>query len=145
MPSFENSVKTQMLQGAAGRRANTENWNTISHIAESEISFGQPVERGADESCIRPFAGGKFLGIAEADISMQTPAYPKGATVPVLTAGVIFVPTGGTCTIGAQAKFDPATGLYSDAGTTTIPDAEFDSGALNGVAKLRLTRLAGKA
>lgn len=148
MPSFENSIQATLSSGAAGRRANMEEWNTITRLAESTddkpILFGAPVERAAASNSVRAFATGKFLGIAEADISLETNVYPQGANIPVMTMGVIFVPAGGVCTPGGQAKWDAASGLYSDTGTTLIPDAEFDSAAEGNIVKLRLMRTAGK-
>jgi hypothetical protein len=51
--------------------------------------------------------------------------YLQGDAMSVMRRGRIWGRASGTCTKDAVAKYDPATGLFSDAGTATLPNAKF--------------------
>lgn len=149
MPMLQTSYATKPLAGVVGRRANMEEWNTITRLAEDDgIGFGQPVQRGTEDDQVAIFDDGNFLGITEADQTLIDGAvgtdleYPEGYNVPVCERGVIWVMAGGTATAGGLVYWDSATGRYSDDdGDTLIPGAEFDSSGGNGdLVKIRLRR-----
>lgn len=48
----------------------------------------------------------------------------------VIQRGRVWGLANGACTIGAPAKYDPATGAFSDAGTATFPKARFLSATI---------------
>lgn len=92
-------------------------------------------------------ADADFLGIAEADMTLNAPTtgHPQYATVPVMESGVIWVTAGGTVKQGQPARFDSADGRYvNDAVSATVyalPGCEFDSGGADGeLVKLRVRR-----
>jgi hypothetical protein len=51
--------------------------------------------------------------------------YAQGDTISALRRGRIWARASGACTKDAVAKFDPATGIFADAGTATYPNARF--------------------
>lgn len=148
---IQTTYTAKPAPGAVGRRANMEEWNTITRIAEDAgIGFGQPVQRGTGDDQIELFDGsGNFLGITEADQTLTTGvpgqplSYPVGHNTPVCEYGVIWVMAGGTCTAGGPVYWNASAGTYSDdSGDELIPNAEFDSSATTGnVVKVRLRRV----
>lgn len=147
MAFLQTSYPTEMAPGAVGRRVNMEEWNTITRTASEAIGFGQPVERVGDHNCALLDAGG-FLGITEADVVLghesSPDAYAQYDNTAVMTYGVIWVISGGACTVGGPVYWNPATGKYSDTNTgTLIPNAEFDSGVAgaDALVKVRLVRV----
>lgn len=54
--------------------------------------------------------------------------YVQYDAVSVLARGRIWARASGTCTKDAVAKYDPATGLFADAGSATYPQARFLTG-----------------
>lgn len=132
---------------ALGRRANMEEWNTITRTNESAtaIGFGVPVMVGTGEhTCIPLDAtnGRNVLGITEA--SQVLPAigastadsYPRYANVAICESGVIGVLLGKAVAKGAQARWDTAAGKWTDAAQSatvvTIPGAQFDEAGADG-------------
>ncbi|MHC5307517.1 structural cement protein Gp24 [Bartonella sp. LJL80] len=146
---FQTNYKTTMDAGLVGRRVNMEEWNTVTCLAENTgtypINYGQPVQRGTAGEQVRKLANGIFRGITELDQTTGDESYSEGYNVPVMESGVIWVAAGGVCTIGGEVKWNPATEQYSDAGTVTIPNAEFDSSATaaGDIVKVRLHRIPG--
>lgn len=57
--------------------------------------------------------------------------YIRGDAMSVIAEGRIWARASGTCTKDAPAKFDPATGMFSDAGTATYPRARFLTGQVS--------------
>lgn len=51
--------------------------------------------------------------------------YVQGDAMSVMRRGRIWARASGACTKDAVAKYDPATGLFADAGTGTLPNAKF--------------------
>jgi len=51
--------------------------------------------------------------------------YQQYDAMSVMRRGRIWARASGACTKGAVAKFDPATGLFADAGTATMAQAKF--------------------
>lgn len=148
---FQTSYAQNMEPGAVGRRANMEEWNTITCIAEdvtnNPIGFAQPVMRGSgDEKVVIYDGSGSFRGLTEADVTLGALVYPEGANTPVCESGVLWALAGDTCTAGESVGWDSATGKYEDGSSSTavIPNAEFDSSAAAGqLVKIRLRRIPG--
>ena len=64
--------------------------------------------------------------------------YVQFNAMSVRRRGRIWALASGTCTKDAVAKYDPATGIFADAGTGTLPNAKFITGhiavpGINGV------------
>ncbi len=57
--------------------------------------------------------------------------YVRGDPMSVITEGRIWARASGACTKDAPAKFDPATGVFSDAGLATYPRARFLTGQVS--------------
>lgn len=56
--------------------------------------------------------------------------YVQGDAIAVMRRGRIWAKATGACTKDAVAKYDPATGLFADAGTATLTNAKFLSANL---------------
>ncbi|UXA66018.1 DUF2190 family protein [Xanthomonas prunicola] len=149
MPMLQTTWAEKPLPGTAGRRANSEEWNTITRVAQvAGIGFGHPVQRGTADDQANKFTTGKFLGITEQDVTVvdgpvdAAQEYPLGANLPICDMGTIWAKASGACTAGGLVYWDAAAKGYSNtASGTLIPGAEFDStAAANGVVKIRLRR-----
>lgn len=150
MPMIQTTWAAKPAPGQVGRRANMEEWNTLTRIAEVEgIGFAEPVQRGTGADQVVPFTTGKFLGLTECDYTIGTDApgdpitFPVGWNTPVNEFGVLWANANGTCTQGGYVYWDAADKGYSDDdGGTLIPNAEFDSSAAAGdIVKIRLRRI----
>lgn len=128
---------------AVGRRANMEEWNTITRTKEGSgtLAFGVPVMPGTGEhTCVAMDAttGRNVLGITEATVTNPRPgdAYAQYDNVAVCEVGVIGVLLGADVTAGAQARFNTANGTWTGAAQSatvvTIPGAQFDAAGTNG-------------
>lgn len=128
---------------SVGRRANMEEWNTITRTnsAATAIAFGVPVMPGTTaHSCIVVDAttGRNVLGITEASLvqSHVGDNHAQYDNVPICTMGVIGVLLGANVTEGAQARFNTAnstwTGAAQSATVVTIPGAQFDEAGSSG-------------
>jgi hypothetical protein len=62
--------------------------------------------------------------------------YKQYDGISVLSRGRIWARASGTCTKDAVAKFNPATGVFADAGTVTYPNARFLSANITSVGLL---------
>ncbi len=149
MPMIQKEWAAKPLPGAVGRRANMEEWNTITRTAGAAgIGFAHPVQRGTSDDQVVPLTTGNFLGISEADQTLidgpvgTQAVYPVGSELPVCEKGVIWARAVGTCTAGNPVYWDSAAdGYANDSSKTLIPGAEFDnSAAANGLVKIRLRR-----
>lgn len=56
--------------------------------------------------------------------------YVQYDAISVMRRGRIWARASGACTKDAVAKYDPATGIFADAGTATLPQAKFLSANL---------------
>ena len=150
---LQTSYAQYMDAGAVGRRANMEEWNTITCLAEdvtsNPIGFAQPVMRGSADEKVKKYDGsGSFRGLTEADVTLGAQNYPEGANTPVCESGVIWALAGDTCTAGESVGWDSSTGKYENGSSTNtiIPNAEFDSSAASGqLVKIRLRRIPAAA
>lgn len=137
------TYKENLVKYAVGRRANMEEWNTITRTnsGAAAIGFGVPVMPGTGEhSCIVLDAttGRNVLGITEA--SQVLPGvgdtYKQYDNVGICEVGVIGVLLGANVTLGAQARWNTAnstwTGAAQSVTVVTIPGAQFDAAGSSG-------------
>jgi hypothetical protein len=135
--------KEDIAPFAVGRRANMEEWNTITRTKEGEavLPFGVPVMPGSGpHSCVILDAtnGRNVLGITEANVVLPRPGdgYQQYDSVAICEMGVIGVTLGANVTKGAQARFNTANGTWTagaqSATIVTIPGAQFDEDGSNG-------------
>lgn len=128
---------------AVGRRANMEEWNTITRTKEGSgtLAFGVPVMPGTGaHTCVIMDAtsGRNVLGITEASVVLPRPgdSYAQYDNVAICESGVIGVLLGANVTRGAQARFNTAnstwTGAAQSATVVTIPGAQFDEDGSSG-------------
>lgn len=133
-----------------GRRINMEEWNTITRTAEGAIGFGVPVRVGAGEhGCLALDAtnGRNVLGITEASLVLPHTgdAFAQYDNVGICEVGVIGVELDDDVVKGAQARFNTATGKWTDAAQSatvvTVPGAQFEySGTGGTVGAIRYRR-----
>lgn len=148
MPPIQLTERERMLPYAVGRRANMEEWNTITCVStqSADIAFGVPVVAdGTSIGCKNLAAAAEnVLGITETDLTLAG-KYTKTDNVAVCEVGVIGVELGADVTRGAQARFDVTakkwTGANASATVLTIPGAQFDeAGASGSVGVVRYRR-----
>lgn len=131
------TYKDTLTSYAVGRRANGEEWNSITKTkyGSGTLAFGVPVMPGTDpDSCVILDAtnGRNVLGITEASQTLPHTgdAYAQYDNVAICTMGVIGVLLDDDVVAGAQARFNTQTGKWTDAaqsGTVvTIPGAQFE-------------------
>lgn len=141
----------RMTKYAVGRRANMEEWNTITRTnsGATAIPFGVPVVPGGTaHSCVILTATAQnVLGITEA--SMVQPHtgdnHAQYENVPICEVGVIGVLLGADVTEGAVARFNLSnstwTGAAQSATVATIPGAQFaEAGASGQIGIVRYRR-----
>lgn len=146
------TYKETMAAYAVGRRANMEEWNTITRTKEGSgtLAFGVPVMPGTgDHTCVILDAtnGRNVLGITEASpvLPHTGDSYAQYENVPICEVGVIGVLLGANVTRGAAARFNTANGTWTGAAQSatvvTIPGAQFDeAGASGAVGVVRYRR-----
>lgn len=146
------TFKENLDSYAVGRRANMEEWNTITRTKEgaATLGFGVPAMPGTGEhTCVELDAtnGRNVLGITEASQVLPRPgdAYAQYDNVGICEVGVIGVLLGANVTVGAQARWDTAnknwTGAAQTATVVTIPGAQFEvAGASGAVGLVRYRR-----
>lgn len=138
------NYQERMTAYAVGRRANMEEWNTITRTNSGTalIGFGVPVMPGTgDHTCVELSAtnGQNVLGITEASAVLPHPgdSYAQYDSVGVCEVGVIGVQIGATAvTVGQPARWDTANKVWTAAAQSatvvTIPGAQFDESAQAG-------------
>jgi hypothetical protein len=146
------NFKLDMQKYAVGRRANSEEWNTVTRTLEgtTAVGFGVPVAAGAVAHCIVPLSatGQNVEGITEAVAILPRPgdAFAQYDNVPVMQDGVIGVQIGASAvTRGAQARFDTVNKVWTAAAQSatiaTIPGAQFEeAAAANAIGLVRYVR-----
>lgn len=137
--------KEDIAAYAVGRRANMEEWNTITRTAEAAIGFGVPVQPGAAEHTCKTLTattGQNVLGITEARQILPHPGdnYEQFDNAAVCEVGVIGVRLGADVVAGAVARFNTAnntwTGAAQSATVVSIPGAQFEYAGKNGAVGL---------
>lgn len=151
MPIIQPEIYVKPAAGIVGRRANMEEWNTVTRLAQvGTLGFGVPVQRGTAPDQITTFTTGNFLGITEADMTVVSGAvgspavFPVGYNTPVCNMGVIWGNAAAACTAGTPVYWNATEGGYQSASAsgTLVPNAEFDStAAADGIVKIRLRRV----
>lgn len=144
--------KNDMASYAVGRRANMEEWNTITRSLEgaTPLGFGVPVIAGTEDHQCLPLtaAAQRVLGISEANLVLPRPGdqYAQYDNVAICEVGVIGVQLGTDPVVkGAAARYDLTNKVWTDAAASatvmTIPGAEFEAaGAANTVGLVRYRR-----
>ncbi len=136
---------------AVGRRANMEEWNTITRTnsGATAIPFGVPAVPGASgHTCVILTATAQnILGITEASVTQPHVGdnHAQYENVPICDMGVIGVLLGADVVEGAQARFNLAnstwTGAAQSATVATIPGAQFaEAGTSGSVGVVRYRR-----
>jgi len=134
-PNYLIDPAYDMVPAFAGMKADSMVGNTESLAAAASISFGRVVGRNNAGQAVLP-VGTTPAGVALHDhtkvgrmlgspIGAPTTGYIAGDAVSVYNKGRVWGEAGGVCTQDAPAKYDPATGIFSDAGTATLPRAIF--------------------
>ena len=136
------TFSTTIAAYAVGRRANMEEWNTITRTnsGATAIPFGVPVVpgSGAHTCVILTATAQNILGITEASAVQPHVGdnHAQYENVPICDMGVIGVLLGADVTEGAQARFDMTnkvwTGAAQSASVATIPGAQFAEAGTNG-------------
>lgn len=135
------TFSTSIAAYAVGRRANMEEWNTVTKQAEAALAFGVPVMPGSGANSavvLDATTGRNVLGITEAvpTLPHTGDAYAQYDNVAVCESGVIGVLLGADVTAGAQARFNTADGTWTGAAQSatvvTIPGAQFDEAGSSG-------------
>jgi hypothetical protein len=128
---------------AVGRRANMEEWNTLTRTKEGAgtLAFGVPVMPGTGaHTCVVLDAtnGRNILGITESSVVLPRAgdAYAQYDNVGICESGVLGVLLGANVTKGAQARFNTANGTWTGAAQSatvvTIPGAQFEEDGSSG-------------
>lgn len=137
------TFKENLTSYALGRRANMEEWNTITRTKEGAgtLGFAVPVKPGTGEhTCVEITAtnGENILGITEASqvLPHTGDGYAQYDNVGICEVGVIGVSLGANVTKGAQARWNTAsktwTGAAQSATVVTIPGAQFEVDGASG-------------
>lgn len=122
----------QILKPAfAGMKADSGYDRVESYLAETAIPFGVVVTLGTSANQVK-LGGTTGIGVALHSHTIVN-QYESQDTVSVITKGLVWcqVKTGGTCTDRGAVKFDPATGVVSDAETETLANAIFRGKAVD--------------
>jgi len=150
MGALQTTYTDGLAIGQVGRRANAEEWNTITRTFETAgvIGFAQPVQRGAGAHGCVAYSSGSFLGLTEADPtgdSSTADRYRQYQNVAICETGVIYATALSTCTIGTLVYWNAASGKYTStsSGNVLIPNAEFETGATadNQIVAIRIKRV----
>lgn len=137
------TYKESITPYALGRRANMEEWNTITRTKEGAgtLGFAVPVMPGSGaHTCVELDAptGRNVLGITEASqvLPHTGDAYQQYDNVGICECGVLGVNLGSNVTVGAVARWDTVnknwTSAAQSATVVTIPGAQFEVAASSG-------------
>lgn len=137
------NFRSDIVPYAVGRRANQEEWNTITRTKEGAgtLGFGVPAKPGTGAHTaveITATNGENVIGITEASLVLPHTgdSYQQYDSVGILESGVIGVLLGADVTVGAQARWDTAsktwTGAAQSATVVTIPGAQFEAAGKSG-------------
>lgn len=142
--------KADLFPFAVGRRVNMEEYNTLTRTAEGAIAFGVPVMAGTGEHAalaMNATTGRNVLGISEASqvLPHTGDAYAQYDNVCICESGVIGVVLDNNVVKGAAARFNTATGKWTDAAQSatvvTVPGAQFEyAGKAGAVGAVRYRR-----
>ncbi|WP_341959195.1 hypothetical protein [Pseudomonas sp. RC10] len=142
MGTYQTSYPDRPAKGLHGASANEELKNDISRTIENAagVRFGEPVQRGAGDHGVVPFAaGGKFVGIAKLNPAVPARAagsnlvdgYPQNSTGAIRERGQMYVQVSTAVADGDQVYFVSSSNTYTNAAGTGIvgplPNVLFDT------------------
>lgn len=151
---YQTTYPDRPAKGLHGASANEEIKNDISRTIENAagVRFGEPVQRGAGDHGVIPFAaGGKFVGIAK--LNPAVPAvktgstlvdgYPQYFTAAISERGQMYVTVSTPVVDGDPVYFVTATNTYTNAAGAgivgPIPSTFFDTtGAAGDIVEISL-------
>ncbi|RVK37637.1 structural cement protein Gp24 [Sinorhizobium meliloti] len=144
MATYQTTYTNAPPKGLHGQIASEEKCNKISRTVENlgGVRFGQPVQRGAADHGVVPFAAaGEFIGIAvlnpavPADV-LAPDSYPRYFTGAFMTMGTVYVTAGAAVGQGDAVFYNTLTHRYVNAAGANIvgpiPDAVFDTSGADG-------------
>lgn len=154
MAAYQTTYPDRPAKGLHGASANEEIKNDISRTIENAagVRFGEPVQRGAGDHGVVPFAaGGKFVGIAKLNPAVPAVAtgstlvdgYPQYFTAAIRERGQMYVTVSTPVVDGDPVYFVTATNTYTNAAGTgivgPIPSTFFDTtGAAGDIVEISL-------
>ena len=154
MDAYQTTYPDRPAKGLHGASANEELKNDISRTIENAagVRFGEPVQRGAGDHGVIPFAaGGKFVGIAKltpavpavANGSALVDGYPQYFTASIRERGQMYVTVSTPVVDGDPVYFVTASNTYTNAAGAgivgPIPNTFFDTtGAAGDIVEISL-------
>lgn len=147
MATYQTTYANAPAKGLHGQIASEEKSNRISRTVENAagIPFGTPVQRGAGDHGVVPFAaGGTFIGIAILNPSVPAVAagstlvdgYPQYFTGAFATMAQMYVTAGGAVADGNPVYYNTTTARYVAAAGANIvgplPGVVFDTTGVDG-------------
>ncbi|WP_144938374.1 structural cement protein Gp24 [Pseudomonas alabamensis] len=154
MGTYQTTYPDRPAKGLHGASANEELKNDISRTIENGagVRFGEPVQRGAGDHGVVPFAaGGKFVGIAK--LTPAVPAakqgstlvdgYPQYFTAAIRERGQMYVQVSTPVADGDPVYYATAANKYTNAAGDGIvgpfPNVFFDtSGAADSIVEISI-------
>ena len=126
MDAYQTTYPDRPAKGLHGASANEELKNDISRTIENAagVRFGEPVQRGAGDHGVIPFAaGGKFVGIAKLNPAVPAVAtgstlvdgYPQYFTATIRERGQMYVQVSTAVVDGDPVYYVAATNKYTNA------------------------------
>lgn len=136
------NFKKDMAAYAVGRRANSEEWNTVTRTLQTgTLPFGAPAVAGSAAHSVVALtaAGQNIIGISEAVQTLPRPGdgFIQYDNVPLCDMGVIGVLLDDDVVAGAAARFNVTTQKWTDAAASgtvfTVPGAQFEEAGTTGM------------
>lgn len=154
MAAYQTTYPDRPAKGLHGASANEEIKNDISRTIENAagVRFGEPVQRGAGDHGVAPFAaGGKFVGIAKLNPAVPAVAqgstlvdgYPQYFTAAIRERGQMYVQVSTAVADGDAVYYVTASNTYANAAGAGIvgpfPNVFFDtSGAADDIVEISI-------
>jgi hypothetical protein len=128
--------------GFPGMKMDSGFGDVVSIPAGTSHLFGTLIATvAATGRSVLPIGTNSFQGIAIHDHNLSGRYMPSVANagdryiqydaISVMRKGRIWARASGTCTKDAVAKYDPATGIFADAGSATLKNARFITGNIS--------------
>lgn len=147
MPTLQSTYSERMPRAYAGMIADARPRTICSRTVETAagIGFGVVAVQGTAEGQIRlSFAGGKYVGITQADPTLYASnpdVYPQYEVAAVMQKGAIWVVSSVAMAPGDLVYFVPATGVITNVSSsnTLIPNAVAETvSTIGGLVRLYL-------
>lgn len=133
MPTL-NFTYGNLDAGRVGALVDTEERDLISRVAEETIAIGSPLEPGdttvqgmgsmtpgLESAAVKPYDGGRFVGISVRERSIVDDEWKKGEHVRVIhSQGAIWVEAKGAVAVGDPVFIDAGSTQFGNAGATQI-------------------------